>query len=39
MVKYMNELKAWAKGEIGVSTLQKTRFLTGGSDSSKCKET
>lgn len=36
LVRYMNELKVWAQREIEASAAHKTRFLTGGSESSLC---
>lgn len=31
LVKYMNELKVWAREELGALARNKMRFLTGGS--------
>lgn len=36
VVKYMNDLKEWAREEIQLSASHKTRFLVGGSDSLPC---
>lgn len=36
--KYMQELKVWAKREIDDATSKKARFLTGGSESSRCEK-
>ncbi len=36
--KYMQELKVWAQSEVEAAASQKTRFLTGGSESSLCEE-
>lgn len=36
--KYMHELRVWAQGEIEAAALHKARFLTGGSESSRCEE-